>query len=600
MDDGLARRSITVILRSLLPLAKDLNRIETLLVLAAVVIAFALPRVGSKWFHTAERRLGRLAARRWQAVVLVGVLAILARAALLPLLPIPQPAVHDEFSYLLAADTFAHGRLTNPTHPMWIHFETFHITQKPTYMSKYPPAQGLMLAAGEVVTGNAFWGVLFSVGLMCGAICWMLQGWMPPGWALLGAGLALFRLAIFSNWSNGYMGGTVAGIGGALVVGALPRLMRRPQVRTALLTGVGLAILANSRPYEGSFLGLATAVALLVWLWGKKGPSLGVALRRVVLPLLMVLIATGCAMGYYCWRVTGSPFRFPYLVYTKIYDPVPFFPWQALKPLPDYHHVVMRAGYLGWVDRYRFVREHPFQVAVGRARYVASFFFGPLLVMPAVVLLLAGRWSFFCSFTKRGKARLLLLLCVVPLLGIALPVYFSPRYVGPVTGVLYAMALLAMRHLRWWRWRGQPVGRQIVRAIPVLAVAMLALQANCLALKSWCAHGFPVACGSAPVRGFGRREILSQLDRYPGGQLVLLRYNANHDPGFEWVYNDADIDAAKVVWARDMGPGANEELIRYFKDRRIWLLEADDSPPKLLPYPPTSSQQQNLENNEIR
>ena len=53
----------------------------------------------------------------------------------------------------------------------------------------------------------------------------------------------------------------------------------------------------------------------------------------------------------------------------------------------------------------------------------------------------------------------------------------------------------------------------------------------------------------------------------------------------EWVYNEAEIDQAKVIWARDMNPTENCKLIGYFKDRRIWLLEVgmDEALPKLNP-----------------
>src|SRR5438094_6551187 len=152
--------------------------LEIGLVLLSLLIAFIYPSFGSRWFEKLEPRFFRLSRRKNISVAIIGATALALRAAILPVLPIPKPAVHDEFSYLLMADTFAQGRLANPTHPMWIHFETFHVNMVPTYVSKYYPAQGIFLAIGQVVFGHAFWGVLLSSALMCAAICWMLQGWM--------------------------------------------------------------------------------------------------------------------------------------------------------------------------------------------------------------------------------------------------------------------------------------------------------------------------------------------------------------------------------------------------------------------------------------
>jgi len=560
-------------------------RIEICLGIATILWAFAFPHLGSRWFERIESSFSRFAERRALSVAAVGILAVVARLAVLPILPVPGPAIHDEFSYLLMSDTFAHGRLANPTHPMWVHFETFHVNQVPTYVSKYFPAQGIFLAIGQIVFGHPFWGVLLSSALMCAAICWMLQAWMPPSWALLGGILAVVRLGTFSYWANSYWGGAVAALGGALVLGALPRIKEKQRARDVAWMGIGLALLFNSRPYESLFLAVPIAIALLVWLLRKDEQRIQRRLLQVILPLGIIVTVTVAAMAFYFWKTTGQPFRPPYVVHETIYSSVPLFPWVPLKSALSYTSSELREFYEAQRELFNFAVQHPLSNTFLRIFFFWLFYLGPMLTVPFLMLLLALPVEMKLSDFS-ASVRFLLLAAGVSFAGMALPFLFLPHYAAPITALVYAFVLWTMRYIRPLYFGTRAVGLGITRAIVVscFLLAVVRISAPSLGipltpprLKTWAAENykFPERPAVASVlNGLGELHLV----------FVVAQKGINQNT-FDWVYNAADIDASKIVWARDLGPEKNQELMKYFSARKVWILDPNGTSPMLIPYP---------------
>jgi len=91
--------------------------------------------------------------------------------------------------------------------------------------------------------------------------------------------------------------------------------------------------------------------------------------------------------------------------------------------------------------------------------------------------------------------------------------------------------------------------------------------------------------GTTRCGQLNRARILAQLDATPGEQLVIVRYEPRHDTDWEWVYSEGDNRPVKSrLWARDMGTAQNEELIEYFKGRRVRVVDTDEDTPQLVPY----------------
>lgn len=540
------------------------------------IIAIWKPTAGQQMFTRLEHSLSRFAARKRLAVVAMFFVVIAVRLAVLPLLPVPVPGIHDEFSYLLMADTFAHGRLANPSHPMWMSLETFHVNWFPTYSSMYPPAQGLVLAIGQLV-GNPWIGVLLSDATMCAAILWMLQGWMPARWALLGGAFAALNLGIASYWMNSYWGGTVAATGGALLLGALARIKQRATVGRAVFIGLGIAILANSRPYEGLLFCIPAGTWLLIWLAGKikSRTTFSTRVRIVLLPLCLILVLTLGFIGYYNWRLTGDALLMPHVLNTRTYHTMPLFLWQHAKPERTYHNQQFEDFYNGWErEDYHTTWKDIFGVSAEKtARLgVEMFWPGALFLLPALPFALRDR-----------RMRLLAITLAVCLIGVFAVIWSAPHYAAPITCILYALLAQSVRHLRLMQWKSRPVGVALSRVLLLILVFETGVNVGRRACDPmwWTCTGDP-----------SRVYVQEQLDQMPGKHLLMVRYSDDHNIHDEWVYNGADIDGSKVVWARELDPEQNTKLFAYFKDRDVWLVEPDIDNTEIKPYaPPPDSDQ---------
>ena len=482
---------------------------------------------------------------------------------LIDYLPIPEPEIHDEFSYLLGADTFASGRLANPTHPMWVHFETFHVNHQPTYGSKYPPAQSLFLALGQRAFGHPWYGVLLSVSLMCGSICWMLQGWLRPHYAFLGSLLAIADFGVSSYWTNSYWGGAVAAAGGALVLGALPRLVRRQSPSAALLAVGGGVLLFNSRPYEGMVLTLTVCAALLWWRRRQGQPLAGLFTKRLVAPAGILLAAAVIWVGYYNWRTTGTPWLMPYAVHERAYATNS--PFWALpeRPAITYRHEIFN-NIDDWYRRfYVSARTNPTRLVKDFVSSLSSFYSAPMLFLVLVAV---------CLVPTR-RVHVAVAIAAVTALGVLMGVMVIPHYYAPAAGLIVFLATTGMQHIM----HGMRKQAVVARALIVLLSASWFLSVSDTRLQ-----------GAIPDRsGFkvDRRRIITTLSQAGGNHLVIVRYGANHNPHRDWVHNRANIDDSTIVWAHDMGEVANRQLLNYYPDRAVWLLEPDADPePRLQRY----------------
>ncbi len=492
-----------------------------------------------------------IAARPAWSMGLLGALPIVLRLLLLPQHPVPVPSVSDDFSYLLLGDTLAHFRMANPVHPMHRFFETVFVLQEPSYSSIYPLGQGFVLAFGQLFFRLPWAGVLLSAGLFCALCYWMLRAWVRPEWALAGGLLAVMEFGPLNQWMNNYWGGAVSAIAGCLVFGAGMRLWRAGGGRNAVLFGAGLGLEILTRPFESVCL----FVCMLPVLY-KCRRWTGLFLVGL-LPFLGLTLLQDKA-------VTGSWTKLPYMLSRDRYGIPATFTFQKMavpaKELTeeqklDYQaqkdvHDTSGTYWVRLLSRVRFYRFFLFAPL-----YVALVFFVPALRMRRYW------WAAACVLAFSLAANF------YP--------YFYPHYIAAVGCLFVLMAVVGL----------QRMPREGAWIVALLCVAHFTFWYGL--------HLFgnqPLFEATGPYESWdyinygdseGRIAVNRTLAASPGKQLVFVRYSARHLLR-EWIRNDADIDAARVVWALDLGPEEDVKLRQYYASRTAWVVEPDTVPPRLL------------------
>jgi len=505
----------------------------------------------------------KLAERTGWCMLLLAVLPVALRLALWPFHPAPTPSGGDDFSYLLLGDTFAHFRLSNPVHPMHRFFETDFVLQEPSYSSIFAPAQGMILAIGYVVAGNAWAGVLLSGSLFCALCYWMLRGWTTPSWALTGGLLAVAQFGPLNQWTNTYYGGLVSAIAGCMIFGALPRL-HTPGSRVAEIMGAGLGLQILARPFEAALI----AVGVMLYLLKAR-----TARRTVGIAALAAAPALGF-LALHNHAVTGRWLKLPYVESREQYGVPTTFTFQSL-PVPrraltreqqlDYRAQSIIHGDSETVGGY-------FERLAARVPFYRFFF-----PVPLCLALVAFLWR-----CREPRFRWLLLAVLIVLCGTNFYPYFYPHYIAVLTSVFVLMSVAGLEQVQQWprfRWAtGAIVALCTAQFLFFYGVHLTRNPRWLIAVERYETPNF-IGWGDSE----GRVEIHRRLAAEPGRQLVFVRYAPTH-LFREWVHNGATVDAAPTVWARDLGAAENEILRRYYAGRTAWLLQPDVYPPVLTRY----------------
>lgn len=463
------------------------------------------------------------------------------------------PVVHDEFVNILIADTLLHGRLANPPHPFASHFETIYVLQRPRYAGIYPIGTGALLAIGKLLTGEYHGGIAVGAVLILLSLFYAFSAFVPPLWAAVGASALAASVTLSTYWLS-YWNGFVGLGGAALALGGLRRWVDNPKAFNGGVCAAGVTSAFFTRPFEAMILGAAIGVLAVLHTIRTATPFARV--KSSILACSGVLIVGIVGTGLHNRATTGNPLVLPYLESMRVHG-VPQPPILS-KELPEplglsasqrFIYLWQRDLRRRYEPSFRTVRDRALTVI--NATYAAGGFKTNAILTVAALIMVRDYWTY--ALFAGSVAGLIA--------GLIYP-YFLLHYYGPFLPLLLAVPLrgayaISSLTLRW------PTMRLLAAAGALGAIAFVVLYRSEPA---------------PPKPDYGRNAVQAALNREGGRHLVFVAYSPGHDHQKEWIYNEADIDAAPVIWARTLGEAEDAALRQRFSERKVWLVTPGQTP----------------------
>jgi hypothetical protein len=476
---------------------------------------------------------------------------------------IPVPQTHDEFGYLLAADTFLHGRIANPTPFSPKHFEYFHILVQPVYAAKFPPLPGFLLAVGKALTGLPIAGVWLGSVLSGLTIYWLLRVFFSPRRSLFGALFWIFA-PLNLIWCNSYWGAHGAVIGGALSAGAFFRFIKDGYKKNLIVWGAGIFLLLNSRLYEGVVL---TGLLVLWWIFEVlKHKKFGRQTYQSFGVFLLVIFINLAWIGFYNYSVTQNPLILPYTLHHSQYHQVPLFIFQTPDlPKPGVPPVIRKLDER-WVSEfqadYQITQTALSSIAEKVPIYLVWLTRSPFLL----ILFLLGLFS-LAKNAEGFPGRQILLILLGFLAALLLTTFKGDRFLAPAVGVAFVSITFGAKNLGRLKGFWKP----LAWSLPFITGGGFLLGILVLEQKR-----IPLPVSENNL--LSRDQIVERLNAHGGNHLIFAETTeANPADARFYIYNEAEISDATIIWAHNLSRSENQALLDFYRNRRVWRLKNVDN-----------------------